>query len=807
MQDIALSHRFLVSHPGFTLAAVLTLALGVGANISIFGVFHAVLIRPLPLSQPERLVAVSEANVIRGISYDSCSQRIVTALRERRDVFSGITAFYRRIANLGGIDEPATITSWQTDAEFFDTLGLKLAMGRGFSREEARPGAPGPVAVLSSGLWQRRFGADPKVIGRVIRVDDIEVTVIGVMPPVENWLAPDLLVPLQPIVTDFQSRRMLGVIGRLQTGMSLDRTAALLQATSEAVGAEWPETHAGWTVKVHPLMDGIVGTDTRRLLYLMGAAVFVVLLIACANLANLLLARAFGRCRELAIHTALGAGRLQLARRLMTESIMLAILGGVVGLLLSLWGIDVIRTFGAEQIPRVDAAGLGWPVLAFAAGETFLVGLLTGLIPAVQIARIDARDVLREANGSCSMGAPRQKMSSLLVIGEIALALGLLSSASLLGRSILRASSVNPGLEVEDRVAVTVNLPPSRYRDGNSVIDFWSRLLERLGTVPGVRSAAATSDRWLLAGRRVVEYDVEGDDGMKRRVPVAELRTVTPGYFHTLGIPVLKGRVFDDGDRGPVDAPPEMHSMFVVVVSKTLAARQWPGEQAIGKRIRPIVGNQMSYWSTVIGIVDDIRQSALTESPVPTVYLPEYQYAWRRLFLLVHTADSQASVLPGIKEAIAEVDATLPFDDVVPLTEIKHESLLLERSVTWILILFSGIAVALSAIGVYGLIAYSVTRRTQEFGIRIALGAQRKDILRLVLRQGIGLALAGEALGITLALALSASLRSMLFEIAPTDPVTHAGVAGFLLITAACACLVPAFRATRVDPAKSLRAE
>ena len=352
-QDISLSHRFLLAHPGFTLAAALTLALGVGANISIFGVFHAVLIQPLPLVQPERLVVLNEANVARGVSYDSCSQRIVTALRERRDVFSGITAFYRRIANLGGVDEPMTVTTWQTDDEFIDTLGLKLAAGRGFNSEEARAGAPGPVAVLSHGLWQRRFGGDPKAIGRVIRVDDLEVTIIGVMSRNENWLDADLLVPFQPIVTDFQTRRMLGVIGRLQSGVSIDGAAGMLQATSEAVAAAYPETHAGWTVRVHPLIDAVVGTDTRRLLYLMGAAVLVVLLIACANLANLLLAKAVGRGRELAIHTALGAGRLQLARRLITESVMLAILGGAAGLLFSLWGIDLIRTYGMGQIPRV----------------------------------------------------------------------------------------------------------------------------------------------------------------------------------------------------------------------------------------------------------------------------------------------------------------------------------------------------------------------------------------------------------------------------------------------------------------------
>ena len=806
LQELAVSCRFLTSRPGFTLAAVLILALGIGANLSIYSVFHAVLLKPLPLADPDRLVSLAESDVARGVAYSSCSQRTYRELAARRDVFAGITAYYSRIANLGGLEASTTVTSLQTDAGFFSTLGLKLAAGRGFHGEETRPGTPGAVAVLGNGLWRRLFGSDPGVLGRVIRLDDIPVTIVGVMPPVEEWLEADLLVPFQPIVTEFQSRRMLGVIGRLQPGVVPDQAAIMLKSLSAALAEAWPETHGGWSVVLRPLIDRIVGADTRRLLLLMGLAVIIVLVVACANLANLLLARTLGRRHELAIHSALGAGRYRLARRLLMESVILALIGGCAGLLVALWTVDLFRAFGAGQIPRIGQAAAGWHVVGVAVLISLLAGLAAGLAPALHASGSAPGGTLKEAGGGpgCS---DRQRLRSTLVVAQIALSLALLTGAILLGRSLLLASQVDPGLEVANRFAVTVNLPPASYPTSSTVIEFWRTLLRRVAAAPGVKNAAATSDRWLLAGRRVVEYDVDGGEAANRRVPVAELRTVTPGYFKTLGIPMLRGRVFDDGDLGAADEPPEAQGVFVVVVSKTLAARQWPGENPIGKRIRPLVGNEISFWSEVIGIVDDIRQSALTEMPAPAVYLPEYQYAWRRLFLLIHYDGKLAPVLSAVRKSVAGIDPRLPVDDVVPLESLKHQSLALGRAVTLVFLVFAALAVFLAAVGVYGLIRYSVACRTREFGVRIAMGAGRRDIVRLVLRQGIRLALIGEVIGVGLALTLGGSLRALLFDVSPNDPATHAAVALFLLMVALAASLVPAWRATRIDPAAALRSE
>ena len=505
---------------------------------------------------------------------------------------------------------------------------------------------------------------------------------------------------------------------------------------------------------------------------MLAGAVLLVLLVACANLTSLLLARAVGRRREMAIHTALGAGRSRLVRRLMTEALMLAALGGGLGVLLALWGVDLFRRFGSGRFPRVDAADIGLAVLAAAAALTLAAGLAAGLLSALHAARAPVGESLKEGGGGSGVAGPgRQRVRTVLVVVEVALAVALLSGAGLLARSLMRAVAVDPGLAVDHRYAVTVNLPPRLYEQDARVVEFWRKALAGVRAVPGVVAAGATSDRWLLAGRRVVQFDVEGES-VNRRVPVAEVRTVTPGYFETLGIPLIEGRLFDETDRGTVqDVAAKKKVGFVVLVSKTLAARQWPGESAVGKRIRPIVGDRERFWSTVVGVVDDIRQSAITESPVPTVYLSEYQYAWLRLFLLVHAEGDIKATLPGVRKALISAEPTLPADDVLPLEQLLADSLAVERSMTIGLAAFAAAALLLAAVGVYGLIAYSVACRTQEFGVRMALGARRGDVLRLVLKEVLAVVAAGEVAGLLVALALTATLRALLFEVSPADPL------------------------------------
>jgi putative ABC transport system permease protein len=806
VQDLAYSHRFLKSRLGFTFAAALTLALGIGANTAVFSILHAVLVRPLPIEDPDRVVLVNEADVARGVSYTGCSQRAFSAIRERRDLFEAVTAVYSRIANLAGIDEPATVRASQTDAAFVRAIGIQPFLGRWFRSDETQAGSPEPVAVLGYDLWRRRFGGDPGVIGRVVRLDDQATTIIGVMPATENWLDSDLFIPLQPVVTAFQTRRMLGVFGRLRPDVSMAQAAKALTVTAANLAKAWPETQRGWTIAVHQVDEMIVTADARRNLLLLGAAVVLVLLIACVNLTGLLLARAVGRRREIAIHAALGASRLRMIRRLLTESLMLAALGGGAGVLLAMWGVSAFQRLAAGRIPRLDAAGVDTATLTFTAALAIGSGLAAGLVPALQAARAPVSDALKEASISGTAGKTRQRLRAALVVAEIALAVALLSGAGLLIRSLLRANHVDAGVEIESRYAITVNLPPKPYEQDARVVNFWRTLLERVRAVPGVIAAGATSDRWLLAGRRIIEYNVEGNLEVNRRVPAAECRTVTPGYFETLGIPLLEGRLFDGTERGTVQDPESKRSGFVVLVSKTLAKRQWPGESAVGKRIQPFVGDDERFWSTVIGVVDDIRQSAVTESPVPSVYLPEYQYAWLRLFLLVHATD-MSTTLPAVRAAIQSIDAALPADDVVTLDEVLAESLTVERAMTAVLVVFAAVAILLAAVGVYGQMSYSVACRTQEFGIRLALGATRRDVRRLVLREGITLAAAGVAIGLPIAFAVGLSFRAILFEVSPADPLTYVLVTVLLLAVAAAACFVPGWRATHVDPALALRAE
>ena len=806
-QDAAYSHRLLTSRPGFTVAAALTLALGIGANTAVFSVFRSVLIRPLPFAQPDRAVVVHEINVVRGVSYTGCSQRTFLAARERDDVFEAISATYTRVANFDDAGEPVTVRAVQTDAAFFDVTGFVPVVGRGFHPDETRAGAPAPVALLGHVFWTQRMGADPEVVGRVIRVDDQPTTIIGVVPSTEGWLDGDLFVPLQPVVTASFARRMLGVSGRLREGVSLDTANEALTAVAAAVGEEWPDTHRGWTAEALPLQSVVVPAATRRLLLVLAGAVALVLLIACANLASLLLARAVGRRREIAIHAALGASRLRLMRRLLTEALMLSGIGAGAGALVALWGVDAFRRFGAGRIARLDAASVDATGLAFAIGLALVTGLVAGLIPAAHLSRAPLGDALKEGSGSGTAGATRQRLRTILVVAQVAIAASLLTGAALLMRSLERASHVDAGLETADRYAITVNLPPTSYEKDDRVVSFWRAVLERVREVPGVVAASATSDRWLLAGRRIVQFDVEGDTEATTRVPVAELRTVTPGYFETLGIPVLEGRTFDDGDYGTLQTPGPKRSPFVVLVSKTLAARQWPGESAVGKRIRPVVGDDEAFWSIVIGVVDDIRQSAVTESPSPAVYLTEYQYAWLRMFLLVHAEPDPQATIQSVRAAITATDPTLPTDDVLPLSQLLTDSLAVERSTTVVLGVFAIVAILLAAVGVYGLLAYSVACRTQEFGMRLALGASRGDLMRLVLGEGLRLALAGIAIGIPIAFVLAGSLRAMLFEVSPNDPLTYAGVALLLVLVAVGACFPPGWRATHVDPAAALRAE
>jgi putative ABC transport system permease protein len=806
VQDVTYSHRFLRSRPGLTLAAALTLALGIGATTVVFSALHALLLRPLPLQEPDRLVVVNEWDPVRHTRYTACSTRMFLALRERNEVFTGITAWYQREANVGGLAEPLQVRALQTTEDFFAVAGLKLQLGRGFRADEARLGDPSDVVILGHRFWMEALGGDPAAVGRRVLVDDRPTEIIGVMPATEQWLAgADLVMPLPPYVTNALDRRILTALARLKPGETFESAQANLDTIAAGVRVEHRASVSDSEVWLQPLHDSVVDPSARAIIAVLSAAVALVLLIACANIANLLLARAVGRQREIAIHTALGAGRWRLVRRLLTESLMLAALGGVAGLLLAYWGVDAVRAFGAGRINRLDAIGVHQTTLLFAASLTILTGVVAGVVPAIQASRPNLTEALKEASGSGFGDPQRQAWRRGLVVAEVALALALLTAAGLLVRSVVRVSRVDPGFQTSERVAITVNLPRNRYEPDASVLHFWSQLLDRVRAMPGVVSAMGTSDRW-LSDRRTIEFDAEGQPDGEVRVPAAFCRTVTPGYFKTMGIRLLDGREFADRDWFTFDGTAPGGSPCVVMVSETLATRQWPGGRAVGQRVRPVVGNARPL-CTVIGVVTDVRQSSLSETPGPFLYLPEYQFAWTRLYLVVHVPDGIAPVLPAIREAVWSLDPSVPVNEVTPLDTMRAESLFVDRGVMLLVVIFAVVAVALAAVGVYGLLSYSVARRTQELGVRIALGAATPDVLRMIVREGLRLTLVGEAIGVPLALLFTVPLRRLLYRMSHADPVTYVAVASFLVVVALAACLVPAWRATRVNPASALRAE
>jgi predicted permease len=805
LQDAIFSYRFLRSHLGFTITAALTLALGIGANAAVFSVMHAMIIEPLPLPEPERLVVVLEKDLVRGTTYDSCSTRMFLALREHNDVFTHLTAWYGRDTNVGGMDELVQVEAWQTTADFFASMGLKPKLGRGFYPEETLVGDPRGVVVIGHRFWRRQFGGDPAVVGRAILVDDQPTTIVGVMPLNEQWLDADLLMPLPPYVTNMPDRRLLFVVGRLKPGATIEAAQARLQGIAAGVRPEFRAEQTETTVALVPFDQAVVGREARRIVVMLSGAVVLVLLIACVNLANLMLARAVGRQREIAVHTAIGAGRYRLVRRLLTESIMVAAVGGALGVLLALWVVDALRSFGAGHMPRLDAVGIHGSTLVFTAALSLLAGLAAGLAPAIQASRPKIGEALKEAAES-GFGEPRRHgLRGTLVVVEVALALALLVSAGLLLRSVARVSRVDPGFQTADLIAITVNLPRTRYEPDAMVIQFWRSLLERVRALPGVISATGTSDRWLM-GQRIMEFDVENQTGSKPRIPAAQVRTVTPGYFKTLGIRIIEGRDFSAEDWRTIDGTAPGGAPFVTLVSESLARRQWPGERAIGKKIRPIVGNDRP-WCTVIGVVSDVRQASLTEPPSPFFYLPQFQFAWTRLYLVAHVSGDSKTIVPAIQAAVSALDRSVPVNEVVALDALRTDSQYVPRAVTLLVVIFAVVAVSLAAVGVYGLLAYSVARRTHEFGVRVALGAVPANVIRLVVHQGLKLALVGEAAGLPLALIFAAPLEAHLYEVSPIDPLTYTAVAVFLLLVAAVASLVPAWRATKVDPLRALRAE
>ena len=804
-QDLRYGLRMLLKHPGFTLVAVVALALGIGANSAIFSVVDSLLLRPLPFEQPERLVQVWESNPQRGRLEMPASFPNFTDWRDQNHVFEHTVAYSHWSFNLTGSAEPERIRSALVSHAFFPMLGIKPILGRTFLPGEDQPGQDLSV-VISRSLWQRRFNSDPGVVGKAVDLNGKSFTVVGVV--AEATALPGLPGDIElwaPVSHGFalteRRAHFLNVIARLKPGVGLEQAQAEMSRIAEALSRQYPEANADRTLRIVPLQEQVVGDVRPALLVLLGAVVFV-LLIASTNVANMLLARAAGRRKEIAIRTALGAGRWRLVRQLLTESLLLALAGGALGLLLALWGVNLLVMFGPSDLPRVKEVAVDGRVLAFTFAVSLLTGLVFGLVPALQSSRPELNETLKEGGRSATGGAGRRRVRSLLVVTEVTLSLVLLVGAGLLLKSFFRLRAVNPGFNPQDVLTMQLDLTGPNYQKGSQVISFHGRLLERVGALPGVEAAATASSVPIApdAGFAYLTFVVERQTPDPAEHPAAFYNGVSPDYFRTMQIPVLRGRAFDEHDvRG---------ALGVAIVNETLARSYFHGSDPLGRRITLNDENPKEEdWATVVGVVKDTKPRELAGEPVAEMYMPYAQQPEPSMALMIRTAGSPDAVVAAVRREVLALDPAQPVYSVRTLPAVMSEAVATPRFRTFLLGVFAALALALAVVGIYGVMSYAVTQRTHEFGIRMALGAGSSDVLKLVVGHGMALALAGVLIGLVASFALTRVLAGLLYGVTPTDPVTFACVSLLLVAVALAACLIPARRAAKVDPMVALRYE
>ncbi len=814
-RDLRFALRGLMRSPAFTAIAVLTLALGIGANTAIFSVINAVLLRPLAYTQPDQLVSVRARLLGRGRKDLPMSQPEYQDLLREVPAIRDVAAVWPININLTGSDEPERIQAAVVSSNYFALLGVAPALGRDFTKADDG-GRIGYVALISYDLWQRRFGGERSVIGKTVRLDDDPITIVGVMPrgfrhPVESGTSPmELWAPIaldSPDTTFMNVRgaRVFDLIGRMKPGATVEQLQAQLLALTGRLTTRYPDSYPaalGWQAEGIPLAERVVGNVRPALLVLLGAVGFV-LLIGCANVANLLLARATTRDREIAIRTAMGGSRLRLMQQLLTESVVLAVIGGLVGLLIAVWGTSALGDLARLYLPRARDIGIDRSVLGFTAFLTILTGLGFGIIPALQASRPDLQSVLKDAGRGASAGAPRNRVRGALVVMEVAVALVLLAGAGLLLRSFQRLISVEDGFNPEHLLTLQVWLPvqndPSkgRYFTDAQRRAFYDRAQAAVAQVSGVRQVALVS-RLPYRGRGDTRFDIEG-----RPTPpdqpssVAEGRQVTPEYFQTMQIPIRRGRTLATvvDSTGPVE----------VVINQTMATRYWPGEHPIDRRIQ--LFGPKGPMATIVGVAGDVRQVAPDQPPREELFLSSQRFPGQEMALLVRTEGDPAGLGPAVTRAIRQVDPEQPVFGVMPMEKVIANASAERRFSLLLLTLFAGLALLLSAIGIYGVMAYNTTQRRHEIGIRMALGAGSREVLGLVVRQGMCMVGIGLLLGLTGAWALSRVLTSQLYDVSARDPFTYLSVAALLGAVALAALYLPARRAVRLDPMTSLRSE
>jgi len=809
LQDIRYGARRLLKRRGFTLIAVLTLALGIGANTTIFSVVNSVLLRPLPYRDSERLVMVWQTFLKKGWPQVPVTTLDFADIKAQSRSFDEMaTAFLdKEDYSLTGAGDAEQVSGMAISANMFDLLGARPALGRNFLGDEDTVGHD-RVVVISHGLWQRKFGGEPQVIGKTINLDSQLYTIIGVMPagfefppPVSRGMlnvsaSRDLWVPLV-ITRPNRDSHSLAVIARLKPEVTVAQADAEIATIARQLEQQYPATNSDTGTSLSSLHEQVV-QNVRPALWLLFGAVGFVLLIACANIASLLLTRATAQRREMAVRAALGANRSDLLRQLLVETLLLALAGGGLGLLAALWGIDLLRALNPGKLPRLAEVAVDFRVFAFTALMSLLTGLLFGLAPALHASRVNLSECLK-LNARGLAGAASGRLRSLLVISEVALALVLLAGAGLLIRSFNHLMNVDPGFSPHNLLTAGIRLPGLRYANDEQVAAFNQQLVERVAQLPGVVSVGTVNSLPITGFQAATGIYIEGRPAATSisELPLVNQRVVSPGYFQTMGIRLIKGRVFTDLDR--------RDTMRVVLINETLAERYFAGEEAIGKRIK--IDSQEAPWSQIVGVVGDVRHAGLTQQIEPETYVPYTQDSWGVMALVVRTTNDPASLAAAVRAQVWTIDKEQPVFSVKTMDEILATSLAAERFNLILLGSFAAIALLMATMGIYGVSAYTVSQRTQEIGIRMALGAQPGNVLKLILYWAMRLILIGVACGLAAAFALTRLMESLLFGTSATDPATFAMVSLLLAGVALGACFVPARRATRVDPLVALRYE
>jgi len=801
-RDIRYAVRNLIKRPGFTAIAVVTLALGIGANSAIFSGVYALILKPLDFPDLDRIVTVWDKNPSRGVERNEVSMANYLDWKAQSQSFEQLALERWWSTNLTGGDTPERVLGHLVTANFFDVVGVKPFKGRAFLEEENQPGKDG-VAIITYSLWQRRFGSDPNILNKTVMTNGVARNVVGVMPPEFSYpKGSEIYAPiaLTPEVSKSRRFHTYYVIGKLKPNVTLKNAQAEMDTITARLAAQYPEVNTGLGANIFPVVADTVRVYSMAL-WVMMAGVGFVLLIACANVANLMLARASSRQKELALRAAIGASRWRIIRQLLVEAFIIALLGGAAGVIVAFWGIDLLRAGNpgeaSQYAPGWNHFGVNIPVLLFTFGISVLSGVLFGLAPAWHFSKPALNDALKEGGRQGTSASHR--LRSALVVAEIALSLVLLIGAGLMFRSFVALLNTPPGFNPEGVLTMSLNLPSSLYKEDAQRAAFYSELIQRVQKLPGVQSAAAVSHVPLGGSNASSPFLIEGAPEPK---PGEEndgrYRVCTPDYFQTMGISMMKGRNFNDQDRAG--------SKPVIIVNDTLARRFFSNGDALGKRMRIEGPLDKNPWMEIVGVVQDVKHE-LNLPVTPDYYLPHTQDSWGGMVLVARTTVDPASMSAAIRQQVWAIDKNQPVYDVKTMNEVRAISVAVYSFGSATMAIFALVALLLAAIGIYGVMAFAVTQRTQEIGIRMALGARAIDVLKLIIRSGMFLAAVGIAIGLAGAFAVTRLLASLLFGVSPTDVLTFALVTSGLLLVALLACYIPARRATKVDPLIALRYE